>query len=278
MTAYFMTAIAVTGVVGSLLSGTIMEYLHGVGGLKGWQWLFLVEGAPSVVFGFLVLVWLPDGPEQASWLTEPERAGIIERLGHEQHSARQRHTSDLLRALTAPRVWMLICLYFTVAVGANASGAWLPKLIKGQFEDAGLFRVGVLTALPHTCAVVAMTLLAAHSDHTGERRLHVAFAALVAAAGWFIAYVGTSPFLVLAGLCLAQAGMMSFLPCFWAIPPTFLTGAAAAGGIALINSVANIGGIVGPNILGQFGPLSMAGIMLAGSVLALCVRREARPG
>jgi MFS transporter, ACS family, tartrate transporter len=119
-----------------------------------------------------------------------------------------------------------------------------------------------------------MALLSTHSDRTGERRGHVAFAAVLAAAGWSLAALAWSPVLTLAGLCLAQLGMMSMLPTFWTLPTAFLSGAAAAGGIALINSVANVGGILGPSILGRFGPWSMASILITGAVLALCVRPE----
>jgi hypothetical protein len=128
--------------------------------------------------------------------------------------------------------------------------------------------------LPHLCAIIAMTLLGAHSDRTGERSKHVAFAAFLAAAGWTVRALADEPWLGLAGLCLAQAGMMSMLPVFWTIPTSFLSGVAAAGGIALINSVANLGGLLGPTILGQFGLWAMVGVLGAGGLLALCVRSE----
>jgi ACS family tartrate transporter-like MFS transporter len=271
VTAYFMLAIALSGIVGNPLSGAIMQYLDGAGGLRGWQWLFLLEGAPSVLLGFAVLFALPDGPEQARWLTDEERAALTARLRQEEQHRARRHAGDLLRAAVDGRVWLLICLYFTVAVGANASGAYLPKLISGHFEEASKFEVGLLSALPHVCAMAAMTLVAASSDRTGERRGHVAFAALAAAAGWAVSASATSPWAALAGFCLAQAGMMSMLPTFWALPTAFLSGAAAAGGIALINSVANLGGLLGPNLLGWFGLWAMAGTLAVGAALALCV-------
>jgi MFS family permease len=136
--------------------------------------------------------------------------------------------------------------------------------------------VGLLGALPPLCAMVGMILLGAHSDRSGERRGHVAFAALLAASGWALAELTTSPWLGLLGLCVAQTGMMSMLPCFWALPTSFLSGAAAAGGIALINSVANIGGFLGPTILGRFGLWAMAATLTAGALLVLCVRHDPR--
>lgn len=274
MMALFMMAIAVAGIVGNPLSGAIMQYLDGAAGLTGWQWLFLVEGLPSVLLGFVVLATLPDGPHQAHWLTARERTWLLDHLDGEERARRARHGADLLAALIDRRVWLLILLYFTVAVGSNASGSYFPKLIGQQFPDADKLHLGLLAALPHLCAVVGMTLLAASSDRSGERRGHVALAAMIAAVGWALSARATDPWLALAGLCLAQTGMMSMLPPFWALPTSFLSGAAAAGGIALINSVANVGGLLGPSILGRYGLDAMAGFLFAGAVLALCVRTE----
>jgi ACS family tartrate transporter-like MFS transporter len=311
--ALFMTAISFAGVLGNPLSGAIMEYLNGWRGLTGWQWLFLCEGLPSVLLGVVVYFCLPDGPEQALWLTPAERARLLDELHQEEHERRQRHGADLWQALIDRRVWLLICVYFTVAVTSNAAGSYLPKLLSERFSGqskSGLaavgastvgllgsplgqgpllaatalppprvskFEIGLLAALPHVCAIIGMTLLGAHSDRTGERRGHVALAAFVAAAGWALSFFSSSPWLGLVGFCLAQMGMMSMLPPFWALPTAFLSGVAAAGGIALINSVANLGGLLGPSILGWFGLEAMALTLFAGGLLALCVRQEAAP-
>jgi ACS family tartrate transporter-like MFS transporter len=276
--AWFMAAIALASVLGNPLSGAIMEYLNGVKGLAGWQWLFLLEGIPSVLLGFVVFYWLTDVPEEADWLAPEERAWLAETMRREEQDRQKQHEADRLRALMDGRVWLLICLYFTVAVGSNASGAYFPTLIKGQYQDWSPFQIGLLLTLPHLAAIAGMTLISTHSDRTGERRGHVAFSALLAAAGWSLAALAPSPGLVLAGFCLAQTGMMSMLPTFWTLPTTFLSGAAAAGGIALINSVANLGGLMGPTILGKGGLWSMAAILFAGALLALCVRREPEGG
>ncbi|MFO0926727.1 MAG: MFS transporter [Gemmataceae bacterium] len=276
MMALFMMAIAAAGIFGNPLSGAIMQYLDGAGGLRGWQWLFLVEGLPSVLLGIVVLAVLPDGPHQARWLTGDERSWLIDHLDGEERARREKHGGDLLAALIDPRVWLLILLYFTVAVGSNASGSYFPKLIGAHFPDADKLKVGLLSALPHVCAVVGMVLIATSSDRTGERRGHVAFSALLAAVGWAISAHTSDPWVALGGFCLAQTGMMSMLPTFWALPTSFLSGAAAAGGIALINSVANVGGLLGPSILGRYGLNAMAAILAAGAVLALFVRTERR--
>jgi ACS family tartrate transporter-like MFS transporter len=293
--AWFMTANAFAGMLGNPLSGAIMQYLDGAADLHGWQWLFILEGIPSVAVGCVVLWRLRDGPADAAWLTSDERTCLTEALAHEDPARRERHGADFARALVDARVWLLICLYFTVAVGANAYSAYLPTLTGKLFEGRGPFAIGLLTALPHLSAILAMTLLGAHSDRAGERRKHVAFAAFLAAAGWTLSalagrasvrfFVPIVPgwawtgeideaWVGLAGFCIAQAGMMSMLPIFWAIPTSFLSGAAAAGGIALINSVANLGGLLGPTILGEFGLWAMAGVLAVGGLLALCVRSE----
>src|SRR5262249_36897886 len=149
-----------------------------------------------------------------------------------------------LDAMLQPRVWWLIAIYFTVAIGSNASGANFPTIIKKQFADLSTVQIGLLSALPHVCAIVGMSLLGMSSDRRHERRWHLAAAALLAAIGWGLIAWNTAPLVTLIGLCLAQTGMMSMLPIFWTLPTMFLTGAAAAGGIALINSVANLGGLL----------------------------------
>ncbi len=271
MTALFMVAIGLASVFGNPLSGLIMQHLDTVGGLHGWQWLFLLEGVPSILIGLATLRYLTDTPQDANWLSDEERGWLVNRMRQEEESRRTRHNADRLTAMLQGRVWLLIAIYFTVAVGSNASGAYFPKLIQGQFEGLSTLRIGLLSALPHLCAVVGMTLFGISSDRRQERRWHLAAAALIAAAGWATAAWSPSPAVALIGLCLAQTGMMSMLPVFWTLPTAFLTGAAAAGGIALINSVANIGGFFGATILGRFGLWSMAGILLAGGVLATTI-------
>ncbi len=272
MTAFFMIAIGLASVFGNPISGLIMQYLDDVAGLHGWQWLFLLEGIPSVIAGFVVLFWLTDYPKDAQWLSRQQRDWLVTRMKDEEDARRKRHNANRLWAILQGRVWLLIAIYFTVAVGANAGGAYFPKLIKGLFDDASTFQIGLLSALPHVSAVIGMTLVGISSDRRGERRGHLAMAALVAACGWALTAWNPSPLIALVGLCIAQTGMMSMLPVFWTIPSAFLTGAAAAGGIALINSVANIGGFLGAAILGQFGLWSMVAVLLTGAVLAMTIR------
>ncbi len=267
MTAFFMLAIGVSSVFGNPISGWIMDRFDGLNGWHGWQWLFLLEGLPTSLVGVSVLFYLKDSPSDAHWLSDEQRHWLIERMAEEDRLRRQQHGSDRWQAMVQKRIWLLIAIYFTVAVGSNAGGAYFPTLIKEQFQLKSNFQTGLLAALPHLCAIVAMSLVGISSDRTGERRWHLAGSALAAAIGWSLVAWGLSPFVALLGLCLAQAGMMSMLPVFWTLPSVFLSGTAAAGGIALINSVANIGGFFGPTILGQLGLWSMTLILLAGSLL-----------
>lgn len=271
MTAFFMLAIGLANVFGYPFSGLVMEKLDKFGGLHDWQWLFLLEGIPTVLVGCAVLYYLPDQPKDADWLSTKERNWLVNRMQDEEEERRSQHKADRLLAMLHWRVWLFIAIYFTVAVGTNASGAYLPTLIKDEFADSSKLEVGFLSALPHLCAVLAMTLWGISSDRMNERRIHLALAATLGATGWALAAATDSPVLSLIGLCVAQAGMMSMLPVFWTLPTAFLTGAAAAGGIAWINSVANIGGFFGASILGWFGMWSMVLFLLGGAFLAMLV-------
>jgi ACS family tartrate transporter-like MFS transporter len=272
--AYFMAANAIATLVGNPLAGAITQGLDGVAGLEGWRWLFLLEGLPSVLVGFSVFWFLTDRPEEAHWLADDERRWLVERMNWEEQYRKERHGADLLRAMIDWRVWLLIALYFTVALGSNAASAYFPKLIDAQFEGLSRFQLGLVAAVPPACGFLAMIVWSIHSDRTGERRVHVALAAFLGAAGWALSAGSSSPWLVLAGFCLAQMGMLSMLPTFWSLPTSFLSGAAAAGGIALINSVGNVGGLLGAPVLGLFGQWSLVAALGVGGVLALCVRHD----
>jgi ACS family tartrate transporter-like MFS transporter len=278
----FMTGSPLVGIIQGPLSGGILEYLDGAGGLAGWQWLFLLEGAPAVFLGFVVLFYLTDRPAQANWLSAEERDWLAQEMAQEE-CQRRAHGLSSFRALADGRVWLLILLYFTVAAGTNSIGFYLPKLIDSRIEGLSKIQIGFLSTIPSLCAIAAMVVVGTHSDRTGERRWHVALAAFTGGIGWTIAAWAPTPALSLAGLAVAHAGMMSMLAPFWSLPTAFLSGTAAAGGIALINSLGNLGGFVGPNIVGQsqaltgsfeLGLTALAGLMAAGGVLALTIRHE----
>lgn len=281
--AKFMTAGVIASLVGNPISGAILYFMDQTGGLAGWQWVFLLEGIPAVVLGVITLYYLTDRPEQAQWLSESERSWLSQRMAWEESERQERHGLSLLAALASPKVWLLIAIYFTVAFGDNTYGFFLPSLLRSQFSTWTTFEIGLLAAVPSLMAIVGMVLVGAHSDRTGERRWHVAGAALLAANGWLLVATTSSPWLFVLGLAFASTGMKSMLPTFWSLPTAFLSGTAAAGGIALINSVANLGGLLGPSIIGQIkdrtgsfagGLLVVAGLLFIGAILVLCVRHD----
>ncbi len=275
----FMLAIPISTIIGNPVSGAIMDGFQGTGGLAGWQWLFVLEGIPAILLGISVLWYLPDGPRDATWLAADERNWLENEIAAEEGMRRGAGGSEKLWALADPRIWLLVALYFSVAYGTNATGAYLPKLIKDSFGSLlgsgtdTYWKVGLLSTLPSIVSVVAMVVVSRISDRTRSRATLVAGALAAAAVGWLFAWRGDDPWTRLAGLCVAQAGMMAVLPVFWALPPLFLGGAAAAAGIALINSVANIGGIIAPSLVGRYGIGPLVGVMLWGVAMALLAWR-----
>jgi MFS family permease len=286
--AQFMLAGVVASMLGNPLSGLILQSMDQIGGLWGWQWVFLLEGLPAVAFGFVTLAFLTDKPDQAHWLTLEERAWLSEQLQRDRDLQPHPRRHSLSAAFVDPRVWLLIGVYFTVAMGDNSYGFYIPTFLESQFPDWTPFQIGLLAAAPSAIAMAGMVLVGRHSDRTEERRWHVACSAFAAALGWStialaasgsFAFVGiNSRWLFLVGIAVTLTGMKSMLPTFWTLPPLFLSGPAIAGGIALINSVANMGGLLGPTIVGQvktatdsftLGYLIMASALFAGGLLVL---------
>lgn len=276
-TAVFMTATALSGLVGGPLSGALLA-MDGALGLAGWQWMFLVEGVPAVLLGLAVLAWLPDGPHDAPWLTPDERAALEARLAADEDDppgGARRHT--VKAAVGSGRVWLLAALYFTIVIGLYGISFWMPQILQGQSNWSDV-RVSVVSALPYLAAAVGMVIVAGHSDRTGERRWHVAACAWTAALGFAAASQTRSAPASLGALAVAAVGVWGAFGPFWTLPSSFLSGRAAAGGIALVNSVGNIGGFAGPSLLGvvrdrtgrfEGGLLLVAATLAAGGVLAL---------
>jgi MFS family permease len=291
--ANFMVGGVVATMVGNPLSGLILQSMDQVGGMSGWQWVFLLEGMPAVVLGFVTLAYLTDRPSQARWLAPHERDWLEEQLADERKQMPLDHSHSFRAAIVDVRVWLLIAVYFTVAMGDNSYGFYIPTFLKSQFPSWNPFEIGLLAAVPSAVAMVAMILVGKSSDRRRERRWHVAGSAFVAAFGWLMIAVAASEsfgipgldsrWLFVVGVTVTLAGMKSMLPTFWTLPPTFLTGAAAAGGIALINSVANLGGLFGPNMIGRvktvtnsftIGYLVLAAALFLGGLLVLKVARR----
>lgn len=259
------------GVVGSPISGAILG-MNGVAGLAGWQWLFLIEAIPAVLLGFVVLWILPNGPQQSKWLTDREKAWLKTRMDEDAAStgAAERHS---LRDVFANRqVWLLCLLYFLMNVGGYGYEMWLPTIVKG-FSGQSDAMVGFINMIPYFVAGVVMLLVGNYSDRTGERRKCVAASATAAAVGFALAAYFKNPYLAMAALTLAFAGIKSTLGPFWALSTAFLSGTAAAGGIALINSVGNLGGFFGPYLVGlikgRTGSDVAAMLLLGGALLGM---------
>jgi len=278
--AIFMSAVAVAGVLGGPLSGWIMRAFAGASGLAGWQWLFLLEGLPSVAVGVWALWYLDDSVRDAVWLSDEEKDALERELAAD---AEPRAHWSLRHVFGSSRVWMLALIYFLFVMGLYGVGFWLPQLIRNSgVQD--VLSIGLLTAIPYGVAAIVMIALARNSDRTGERRWHAAVAAFAGAAGLVMSTYAHSPVMALAALSVATAGILSTFPVFWSLPTSMLGGTAAAAGIAMINSVGNLAGFVSPYVVGAIkdmtrstahGMMLLAASLVAGGVLVLlCVNRR----
>jgi MFS family permease len=244
-TAWFVAAIAVSGVVGNPISGWIMDSFSGAMKLAGWQWLFLAEGIPSILVGIWVIFYLESSIEEAKWLTQEEKAFLAQNL---QTEDRHKTEHKLVHAFASGKVWVLCAIYFTLMIGLYGIAFWLPTIVKA-FGVKGYREVGLITAIPYGVAVIGMIFLSNHSDRTGERRLHYVVNVVAGAAGLILSGVfASSPMLAIIFLSIGTLGVIGSMPLFWPLPSAFLAGTAAAAGIGIVNSVGNLGGYVGPNI------------------------------
>lgn len=281
MVAWFMSGVAVAGVVGGPLSGWIMQTFDGANGWRGWQWLLLLEGLPSVLLGVCTLFYLDDGIRAASWLSEADKQTLEREIAADGQSRQHMPLKQLFRS---GKVWLLALVYFLCVMGLYGVSFWLPQLIKNSgVKD--VLDIGLLSAVPYGVAAVTMVLVARHSDRSGERRWHTAVAALAGALGLVAATLySDNTVIALAALSLATAGILSTFPVFWSLPTALLGGAAAAAGIAMINSIGNLAGFVAPYLVGAIrdatsstasGIYVIAASLLAGAVLVVgAVRRS----
>ena len=267
--ALFMAALPVSNVIGAPISGLILDHAHWFG-VASWRWLLVVEALPAIVLGVATWLLLPNRPEDARFLERQEKDWLHAELARE--SAKQEPMSAT-RALMSGRVWHLTFVYFTLVVGLYVMSFWLPQVVKGLSAHYSNTTVGVLVVIPHAIGLVVMTLVSRHSDRTGERRWHAALSALAAAVAMFTVDAVSSPILSIVLLTLMASGIYSFFGPFWALPNRFLTGFAAASGIALINSVGNLGGFVGPYMIGSITTWTGSGywgLVFAGASLVVC--------
>lgn len=262
LVAVFMAALPAANIVGGPFSSLILG-MNGYHGLAGWQWLFLIEGAPAVLLAFAVLMFLPDNPGKAPWLNQDEKAIITRELAAEDTSQHR----DFWAALMDIKVLGLGIVYFGYSVGLYGVGLWLPQIVKSM--GVSNLENGFVVALPYIAGAIAMIWWARHSDRTGERIWHVAWPAMLMVVSLVVASLAHANLVIFLALSLVQVGALSLQGPFWVLPSTFLGGAAAASGIALINSIGTGGGgFVGPYMMGLMR--EMTGSFAAGvAVLAV---------
>jgi ACS family tartrate transporter-like MFS transporter len=247
--ATFMMAIPIANIVGSPISGALLG-LDGWHGLAGWQWLFLLEAAPALILAGVVLKYLPNGPQNASWLSEEEKAVIADAMRSEPPVDH----AGFLPAMSDLRVWLLGFSAFGVVVGLYGCVLWLPQVVKAMGYTN--FETGVVVAVPYIAGAIAMVLWGRSSDKYGERKWHAALAAGLGGMGLIWAAMSSSNYVTLFALTLATIGIYASLGPFWGLPIKFLRGTALAAGVAWINSVSNVGGFVGPYAMGKLSDMT----------------------
>ena len=290
MVALFMTATALASTFGGPVSGFILSLkppMLGPWHLANWQWMFVLEGLPAVLLAFVVLWYLPDGPKKAAWLSPGEQEWVSERISAEGRRKAKHGRNHLGAAFSTPGILPLCLLYFTIAMTTYGVAFWFPTLLK----DSGVtrpFHVGLLTSIPYGLAAICMVLNGRNSDRTGERRLHVAGPLFLTAAGLALSAFQTGTVGIMLAMTVAIIGIYCPLGPFWSLPTALLGGAAAAAGIAFVNSVGNLGGFTGPALVGwiqsrfphdphagvRAALLMLAGVAVLGGITALLVRRE----
>lgn len=273
--ALFMAAAPLATAIGSPISAALLE-MHGFMNLAGWQWMFLIEAVPALILGVVVFFYMTDRPEKAKWLAADEKEWLIQTM-QQEHQQKQNHEHhSIIRGLTNPKVLALACVYFGTSAGLYTLGIWAPQIIKELGVSA--MTVGLLNAIPPILSVIAMILWSRHSDRTGERTWHVALTCLIAVAGLVIAAQTHNALGLIAALSIVNIGISCSKPPLWSMPTMFLSGTAAATGIATINSIGNLGGFAGPAMIGwikdQTGSFNgglyfIAGLLVISTVLTL---------
>jgi sugar phosphate permease len=279
MIGLFMAAIPLSTVIGGPLSGGLL-YLEGFG-LTGWQWMYLIEAIPALILSFVVLAYLTDRPDQARWLAADERAWLIERHAVENRLRVKAQHFTILQALGNTRVILLAFIYFGINAATYGIGFFLPQIVSGF--GLGYAWTGVVTTFPYILGVLGMVFWGRHSDKTKERREHVALAILMAGLCIAGSTVVDNPVGKMILFSIAGFGIYGAQPCFWAMPTTFLSGAAAAAGIAAVNSLGNLSGFFGPYVMGRIkdstgsytiGLLAIAAILGFAMLVALSITHD----
>jgi ACS family tartrate transporter-like MFS transporter len=280
----FMTATAMAGVIGAPISSALLQF-DGAWGLRGWQWLFLVEGLPAILLAPVVLRYLTERPADATWLTGEERDWLRREMDAE-HADTSHAIVTLRGALGSARLWIVSLPYFCIVIAFYGISFWLPQIVQAS-SGLSSATIVLLTAIPYVSATIGMVIIGSRSDRTGERRWHVAVPCLIGATGFVLTVLApATPGFALATVSVAAFGIWGTLGPFWTLPTAFLRGTGAAGGIALVNSIGNVGGFVGPLLMGWIrewtggftaGLLTLAAILVLAAALVLSVRIRPAP-
>ncbi|MCK2236306.1 MULTISPECIES: MFS transporter [unclassified Crossiella] len=284
--AQFMAAVAVSSAIGATVSSLLISYGDGVFGLSGWRFMFLAEGIPAILLAGVTWFFLTDRPADAKWLSDEERAWLTAELAAEEKATEAKHGWTLRKALTSPRILALALVYFGIVYGLYALGFFLPTIIKGfeaQFGTAyTVVERGLINAVPYAIGAAVMIWWGRHGDRTRERTWHVALPALLGGLAIPIALYLGNPLAAMIAVTVCACGVLAAMPTFWALPTTFLSGAAAAGAIGLINSLGNLSGFVAPYVTGALADATgsqrtglwlVGAAMLMSAVLVLALRR-----
>jgi ACS family tartrate transporter-like MFS transporter len=251
--ALFMTGIPVCSIIGGPISGLILDHVHWIG-LGSWRWLLILEALPAIALGLLTYALLPSRLSEATFLTQDEKTWLAAELEAEEKTKLHRHkTISAGRALANGRVWHLALIYLTLIIGLYSITFWMPQVVKTLSTAYSNTNVGVLVMIPHLVGLLAMVLVSRRSDRTLERRYHAAIPAIIGGLAFWAVGATVTSFVSILLLSIAAAGVYSFFGPFWSLPNQFLIGSAAASGIALINSIGNLGGFVGPYVIGLIG-------------------------
>ncbi|MDI5928563.1 MFS transporter [Rhizobium leguminosarum] len=274
----FMSAIPISAIFGNPLSGLLMDSFHGTHGLSGWQWMFLIEAIPAILFGVATLFYLDDTIQGAKWLNDEEK-GVLTANIEAENRAKTASPHSIGATLTDRRVWLMSLIYFCFVLGQYGLNFWMPTIVKASGVSGNL-NIGLISAIPYICTFVAMLALGRSADRLRERRWHLVVPALIAAGGFVAATMATSTTVSIVCLSLAAAGAISCAPLFWSLPTAFLAGTGAAAGIAWINSVGNLAGFLGPFLVGYLkdftgtnsaGMYLLAAALIVGSLAVLTV-------
>lgn len=279
---YFMAAIPFSSVIGAPVSGLLLE-LHGMAGMTGWQWMFIIEAAPAVVLSVVTFFYLTDRPKDALWLADDERTWLAARLVAEEQQRKKAGHFSILEALVNRKVLALALVYFGAVSSNYGVGFFLPQIVK----DFGLSNAmtGLITAIPYVVGTIGMIWYGRRSDRKRERRGHVAVALAIAASGIAVSTLLDNPALKMLALSVSAFGVFSSLPVFWTLPTAFLSGASAAAGIAVINSIGNLAGFTGPFAMGWIkdhtgsytgGLLAIAGCATIAMAIVLALGHDSR--